>query len=118
MKTGIELIAAERLRQVEVEGYDVIKDDAYVDYELSSAAAAYLLPSHDYEETYVDETDDIESIIEKEANPTQVNSLWPWQLQYFKPSRISDTGIRPSVKDLVKAGALIAAEIDRLQNQK
>lgn len=33
--------------------------------------------------------------------------LWPWGTQSFKPTN--------SIRDLTKAGALIAAEIDRLQ---
>lgn len=37
-----------------------------------------------------------------------IEGLWPWDWKWWKPS---DDPIR----DLVKAGALIAAEIDRLQ---
>ena len=34
---------------------------------------------------------------------------WPWDKESFKPTT--------SLRDLVKAGALIAAAIDRLQNE-
>jgi hypothetical protein len=34
--------------------------------------------------------------------------MWPWDNKYWKPSE-------DKVRNLVKAGALIAAEIDRLQ---
>ena len=36
--------------------------------------------------------------------------MWPWDLEWFKPSPYD------RIRELVKAGALIAAEIDRLQN--
>jgi hypothetical protein len=36
---------------------------------------------------------------------------WPWDWRFWKPS------VDP-IRDLVKAGALIAAEIDRLQRKK
>jgi hypothetical protein len=36
---------------------------------------------------------------------------WPWDAEWWKPSP-------DSVRNLVKAGALIAAEIDRLQRKE
>ena len=36
--------------------------------------------------------------------------LWPWEQEWWKPSP------NDRVRELVKAGALIAAEIDRLQS--
>lgn len=36
---------------------------------------------------------------------------WPWDAKWWKPSD-------DPIKNLVKSGALIAAEIDRLQNIK
>ena len=80
---GAELIAAERLRHTEVEGWTPEHDDEHTDGELASAAAAYIFPDgHDH--------------------------FWPWDESWWKPS---DDPIR----NLAKAGALIAAEIDRLQ---
>lgn len=40
----------------------------------------------------------------------QPTKLWPWNLKYWKPGERID--------ELTKAGALIAAEIDRLQQIK
>ncbi len=113
MKTGIELIAEERKRQVEVEHYGKDHDALHGMAELSSAAVAYILAGQDKEENYFDEFDDKESRKEKELNPVIVNDYWPWSDGSFKPDRVN--GNQPSIKDLIKAGALIAAEIDRLQ---
>jgi len=41
---------------------------------------------------------------------SDVMSLWPWGSEWWKPSK-------DPIRDLVKAGALIAAEIDRLQKE-
>jgi hypothetical protein len=86
--TGAQLIAAERERQVQLEGFTAEHDNAHDPGELIAAAAAYaLLP-----------------IAPREF----VCNLWPWRQSEFKPS--DDDPLR----NLVRAGALIAAEIDRL----
>ena len=80
-------VAAERRRQIEVEGWTPEHDDEHSAHELAEAAACYCLSSagkpFDYFET-----------------------MWPWERWWFKAS-----GTR---RDLVKAGALILAEIERL----
>lgn len=78
---GAALIAAERRRQVEVEGWDAEHDDRKKSGSLAQAALCYVVGNDDH---------------------------WPWSGAYWKP-----TGDR--VRDLVKAAALLAAEIDRLQ---
>ena len=85
MGLGINLIEAERERQIHQEGWTEEHDDKHVNNELALAAACYAVP-------------DVFS-----------QGYWPptWDLSWHK----STTRIR----DLVKAGALIAAEIDRLQ---
>lgn len=113
-KTGVELIAAERDRQIVEEGYDVIHDDYHRSGELSLAAIAYAAPTRIFtiEETatgvffddpFPDEWRD------KRCGYGDVNSsnVLPDPDTYTKEERIDL---------LVKAGALIAAEIDRLQN--
>jgi hypothetical protein len=94
--TGIELIAAERKRQIEEEGWTAEHDDEHDRGELIRAAACYALP--DMSLTFGNDNLDI-SLIEL---------LWPWDLGWWKPS----PGNR--IRELEKAGALIAAEIDRL----
>jgi hypothetical protein len=88
-RTGAELIAAERKRQMSEEGWTPGHDDGHAECELVCAAACYL---------------------NEHAKIPTVHSFidWPWDLRFWKPS---DDPIR----NLVKAGALIAAEIDRLK---
>ena len=97
--TGVELIAAERQRQVEVEGWTPEHDDEHRSGELGMAAQAYI----DGSRKAVHATSDLWKL----GAPT----VWPWETSWWKPS---DDPIR----NLVKAGALIAAEIDRLQRKK
>jgi hypothetical protein len=91
---GIERIAAERQRQIEAEGYSAEHDDAYVECELSEAAMHYVRAA----QRRIDHP-----LIPLPPAPL----LWPWKEEAWKPS---DNPIR----NLEKAGALIAAEIDRL----
>lgn len=96
MKTAIGLIAAERARQIENEGYTYEHDDEHGAGELAMAAMCYcMLPLW---------------------RPAEMAPLgWPWSnldsMDGFKPS--PDDRIR----ELVKAGALIVAEIERLQRR-
>ncbi len=89
--TGVELIAIERKRHVEVEGYSADHDSIHRSGELARAAACYATPPMWRWRAGVG----------GEA-PINWPSSWTW-----KPG--------PRVRELVKAGALIAAEIDRLQ---
>ena len=100
MKTGVELIAEERQRQIEVEGWTKEHDAEHKNDELVKAAICYADPNVYYHQ---------ENRIMRFRIP---NKFWPaqWDIRWFKPT--------DRVRDLVKAGALIAAEIDRLQAQK
>lgn len=93
--TGIQLIAAERQRQIEVEGFTPQHDEQHVNGELADAAAVYALSAEAMEK--------LDSAFGDGTIP-----LWPFDPKWLK---ISDDRVR----DLTKAGALIAAEIDRLQ---
>lgn len=96
MKKGIELIAAERQRQVEKEGWTPEHDAEHTWGELAIAAACYALHHTDG----------------KVNNPHTTNlNGWPWADMWWKPSE-------DKIKNLVRAGALIAAEIDRLNQLK
>lgn len=85
-RTGTELIAAERDRQVREEGWTFDHDDDHREGEMARAAACYALGRADVTISGV--------------------YLWPWENRWWKPA--------PRVRELFKAGALIAAEIDRL----
>jgi hypothetical protein len=91
MKTGIQIIALERERQLNEEKFDAKRDDAYVHNELAMAATCYARPYN-------------------ELLPGSRIGNWPdtWSEQWWKPSPDD------RVRELSKAGALIAAEIDRL----
>ena len=90
MKTGIELIAIERQEQIEKHGWTSEYDNAHENEELIRAAIYALDPCMD--------------------NFRQLDLGWGSFV-----SRIDNKDNR--VDQLKVAGALIAAEIDRLQNQ-
>lgn len=94
--TGVDLIADERARQMGEEGWTAEHDDEHTSGELGRAAQAYLFA--------------VEQPVYWSAASGNVPVAWPWHSEWWKPS---DDPIR----NLVKAGALIAAEIDRLQRQ-
>lgn len=87
-KTGVELIADERKRQIEVEKFSPEHDKRWLGGELAMAACCYAEPGT--------------------HNPDFKPFGFPWDQEWWKPSPDD------RVRDLVKAGALIAAEIDRL----
>ena len=101
MKTGVEIIAEERKRQIDVEGWTLEHDSTYFREELAQAAACYAIPEKNRDLTC-------------SFSGTYYPILWPngWQIKFWKPSPAN------RIKELAKAGALIAAEIDRLQRIK
>jgi hypothetical protein len=46
--------------------------------------------------------------VDDEAEGLELGEFWPWSPDWFKPSP-------DPIRDLVKVGALAAAEIDRIQ---
>lgn len=90
MPNALELIAAERRRQIEAEGWTPEHDDEHDDHQLSQAAACYALG--------------VPAAVGMDGARVP---LWPWSREWWKPT--------DRVRDLVKAGALIVAEIERLQ---
>lgn len=86
-------VAAERSRQITAEGWAPAHDDARSDFRLSRAASCYAMsPSW-------------------RANghmPAPIS--WPWAYKWWKPKN--------DRADLVRAGALIIAEIERLDRRQ
>lgn len=80
-------IAYERGRQAnpDGEGFTFERDDKYVYGELASAAASYAYHA---------------------SRRTDVPFAWPWDFSWWKPTTRR--------RDLIKAAALIVAEIERL----
>lgn len=106
MKNGSELIAQERARQIEKEGWTAEHDAEHVCGELTDAAVMYAMRKY-----WKDRINPM--IVGKEGMP---GFMWPFGEESFKPSNESWPDGR--IRDLVKAGALIAAEIDRLLKEK
>ena len=94
-QSGAELIAAERKRQVEQDGSTAEHDDRWAAGQMANAAASYAT---------TERIRDGSSIFDP--------SVWPWPANWWKPTPTN------RVRELVKAGALIAAEIDRLQRAR
>lgn len=94
MKSAIELIADERKRQIEVEGWTPEHDQRHFLGELAAAAACYATPP-------------VARIHKNQFTGTP--TIWPWASEWWKPTPAM------RVKELAKAGALIVAEIERLQ---
>lgn len=92
---GVELIAAERLRQVE--RYNNGHDDRHKGGEIAYAAAAYAIPDDEVKRG---------SWLYKIIFNRSILFPLGWE---FRPKR------KGRIRELVKSGALIAAEIDRLQ---
>lgn len=95
MSKALDDISAERARQLAEEGWSPIHDDAHRYGEMAGAAACYVLNS-------------VRIRNDRLAERTRefVKDLWPWAQHWWKP--------KDRRRDLVRAGALIVAEIERL----
>lgn len=134
--SGAALIAAERARQIEAEGWAPEHDDQYTDGELTRAAtfyaqaariAAYAEEGAARLRAFVDRhfpggdrhADALTDVAAMRHDPVghhwgrdragrvKPPDGWPWAPEWWKPSN-------DPVANLVRAGALIAAELDRL----
>ncbi|MCY1309757.1 hypothetical protein D9M70_598820 [compost metagenome] len=91
MKTGIELIAEERREQIEKHGRTIERDiEINTNDELAAVASVLAYPYH-----YADDLDDYPESWDEDALRNMIS--------------------KPRIERLTIAGALIAAEIDRLQ---
>ena len=115
MATGVERIAAERQRQVEEEQFDPDHDRRHVVGELAWAAVCYAAPEQIYRQLKP-AFGNKEPVYVKFADP------WPWQVEKYngrsravRVNHWDKRGKHSLLRRLEIAGALIAAEIDRLQ---
>lgn len=97
-------VLAERNRQVSVEGWTPAHDDAHTGGELATAGACYALGAN------------VPQAERRALTPAQMAAwharatLWPWPLRWWKP--------KSERRDLVRAAALIIAEIERLDRAR
>jgi hypothetical protein len=87
---GLQLIAIERDRQVRLENWTAEHDDTHTNGQLPMAAACYVMF----------------------GGGTCSPLMWPFASYWWKPG---DGTPDSRIRSLAKAGALIAAEIDRIQ---
>lgn len=85
---AVRVLAGERMRQVAKEGWTPAHDDTHTDGELAMAASAYAHHSACQSDACLD-----------------LASAWPWEEDFLKPGA--------PIEDVVKAGALILAELER-----
>jgi hypothetical protein len=114
-KPGAEMIAEERARQFHPEGWDPAHDDGHKDGSLAIVAACYAVAGR--EDVRVEAYRDFPVNCGcREAHcehmlcvETRWADAFPWEPEADKRAK------HPAIRRLVIAGALIAAEIDRLQ---
>lgn len=93
----VQAVIAERIRQVEIEGWSHEHDDDQVPGELAAAGAAYVKQAHRHFSGDLD-------------GPP---GFWPWAMTWWKPTNFR--------RDLVKGAALVVAEgekFDRARRRK
>ncbi|WP_311238280.1 MULTISPECIES: hypothetical protein [unclassified Xanthomonas] len=97
--TGVQAIATERARQVLVEGMTPEGDAGYRYGQLAWAAVAYVQLT----------AMDLQAGGRQHIATGSPPACWPWDAAWWKP--------RDAHRDLVRAGALIAAQIDFIDQQ-
>lgn len=89
-------IVDERQRQIGGEGYSTSHDDEHIEGEIAMAASVYADPSPETENS---------------GGGRFTPKRWPWNPSWYKPKA-------DRRRELIIAGALIVAEIERLDREK
>lgn len=107
-KIGADKIAdeilRERKRQVVVENFSRAADDLYIKGELPQAAICYLMNSIVWAQMLAAGLSRAQ--LDAKSASAEAPQMWPWSRRWWKP--------RGPRENLVRAGALIIAEIERL----
>lgn len=98
LSAAMQAVAAERFRQIEAEGWSLEHDDEHESGELARAGAAYAIGALKHV--------GMDRGLLREVVP----KVWPWSKDWWKPQ-----GFR---RDLIRAAALILAEIERHDRQR
>ncbi len=109
--TGTDRIAQERRRQTEQEGWTKEHDNQHKDSQLAIAAACYAV--HGLWKYNGAERYPVEVTYDESGGPHDQahTDAWPWSKYWDKREKHS------RVRQLEIAGALIAAEIDRITSE-
>ncbi len=114
---GVHLISVERKRQLEVEGWTADHDDDHAGPALALAAICYTAMA-------IDDYADIRAVAWDGEGNAEIRDPWPWDKTWDKRKKHARLRARTEadrrqgrIRCLVIAGALIAAEIDRLQRE-
>jgi hypothetical protein len=99
----IDEIAAERVRQIGKEGWTAEHDDEHETGEMAVAAALYAIGPVGQDAIVV-------PIAPNWRAETLLARLWPWSFDWWKP--------KTRRRDLIRAAALIVAEIERLDRRR
>lgn len=99
---AIDLIKEERKRQISEEGFTESHDDRHTSGEIGDAAICYASAA-----AKMARGESLEYVREC-VSAMDRGFPWPWEESWWNPSSTQ-------IKNLIKAGALIVAEIERLQ---
>lgn len=101
-------IARERERQMAVEGWTREHDDTHSRGEMAAAAASYAINHHAHLLPEFANPNHINACEGPTLHTTMVhaNAVWPWSNKWWKPKN--------SRRDLIRAAALLVAELERL----
>lgn len=101
-------LAVERLRQIETEGWTPEHDDQHTGGELAQAAGCYAMfaAASDASRAATDLPGSLSTLGKPIKGWAAFLQLWPFDRSWWKPTTRR--------RDLIKAAALILAEIDRL----
>lgn len=122
--SGAGLITQERKRQIEIKRWTAEHDDEHIHGEMALAALAYASPFPVKVQAHVTKPCGCRSAGECTHTFGELQWIdpWPWSRDWDKrvfadgaPAPNKNLQAEKRIDLLVKAGALIAAEIDRLQ---
>jgi hypothetical protein len=103
----IEEIRAERERQIDEENWTAEHDDKHEEFSLSMAGACYAAAPIALRCERIIPCGCREAMCEHEPFGKKAwRGAWPWEDEWWKP--------KDCRRDLIRAGALIVAEIERL----
>jgi hypothetical protein len=100
-------VLAERQRQISAEGWTPEHDDQHAGGEMAMAAACYAAHSSAWQAINYTMKPGVPGVLSRLLSAQEfVSRMWPWDREWWKP--------KDERRNLVRAGALIVAEIERL----